>query len=349
MLWFNLLLCSLCILHNVTARKGCARPPDILFAAHKPEKVAYEAGDFVVYSCKSGYMRYSGSHQAFCLSAGVWNPATLTCKRRNCVKPSPLENGNIHHTETNSEYWISYSCNEGYMLHGSNKSMCTERGTWSGQPPTCEPITCPPPPTPEFGKVSFYIPREANVSSYLDVVKYECLPHYALFGNETAICGDNGNWSALPECRDVKCNRPTEIANGFMTYSPHRKYDYGEHVTYGCKPTYVLEGPRNSSCGKYGEWTTKPSCKAPCSVTTKKAVVLYNGKKIKVDKIAHQQIQHGDILGYFCKNKQDKCAYTVDTPCHDGNLTIPSCYKEPSSWNPFYTAASDMQLCSQTT
>ncbi|XP_053577440.1 beta-2-glycoprotein 1 [Bombina bombina] len=344
MLGFSVFLCLLGLLNSATAGRVCSIPPQLQSATYKPVKNVYEMGDFVVYSCLPGYVS-QGSIQAFCLSAGIWNHATLTCRRKRCGFPGPLENGKINQTEINFQSWVTYSCNKGYVLHGANQSMCTDRGTWTGQLPTCGPITCSIPPVPENGKIASDFPKVQNISSYLDLVKYECLPRYVMFGNDTATCTASGNWSDLPECRDVKCNRPTEIENGFISFSPARKYDLGESVTYGCKPTYVLDGLRTSICEKDGEWTPKPTCRAPCRITTKKAVVIYNGRKLSVDKISNHLIQHGDTIAYYCKNKAEKCAYMAETHCVDGNFTVPSCYKEQSSWNIFSTDPSKMQLC----
>ncbi|MEE6507187.1 hypothetical protein FKM82_007992 [Ascaphus truei] len=118
-----------------------------------------------------------------------------------------------------------------------------------------------------------------------------------------------------------------------MTFSTFRKYNYKEVVTYGCNPTYVLEGQRHSFCEKDGEWSPKPTCRAPCQLTVKKAVVLYNGNKIDIQKISNQQIHHADIIGFYCTDETGKCGYPADTQCLDGTITIPSCFKEIGFWN----------------
>ncbi|KAM4691163.1 beta-2-glycoprotein 1 [Rhinophrynus dorsalis] len=232
----------------------------------------------------------------------------------------------MHFKDFKFESSVVFSCHEGFVLRGANVSICTDSGKWSEQIPTCEPVSCPHAPVLEFGRLLTYHPREANISYYLDFARYECLPKYALFGNETITCTASGNWSQLPECRDVKCQRPTEIKNGFMTFSLYREYHYQEVVTYGCNPTYVLEGPRSSFCDKDGNWTTKPVCRAPCHLTTSKAVVLHNGRKTKVEKISNQLINHADTITYYCKDPDKKCSHLVDTQCLDGNLVVPSCY-----------------------
>ncbi|KAG9468135.1 hypothetical protein GDO78_013711 [Eleutherodactylus coqui] len=196
-----------------------------------------------------------------------------------------------------------------------------------------------------MGLLDFYKPQEVNVSFYLDVVRYHCKLDYVLIGSENATCSANGTWSHVPQCRDVKCQRPTEITNGYMSFAPYRKYNYKEVVTYGCNPPYALVGSRTSYCDKDGEWTQKPLCQAPCHVPTPKANVLHNGRKTRVDEISRQEIQHGDIITYYCKNKDENCAYTIQSQCDNGNFTVPACYKKPGLFSVFSSDPSKMTPC----
>ncbi|KAE8577361.1 hypothetical protein XENTR_v10004548 [Xenopus tropicalis] len=336
-------LWGLFLLSSTAATKVCPRPVGIPGAQYKPEKLVYEPGNVVVYSCLPGLLRQGGYNWATCSSAGVWIPATLLCARRQCAPPDPLENGNITYADKFQSV-AHFSCKEGFVLIGANSSACNESGKWNESLPTCQPLTCPPPPVPAFAQLSDYRPNERNVSGYQDTVRYECQAHYAMFGNDTATCTASGNWSHVPECHDVSCDRPPDIQNGFLSFSPHGKYRYQETVTYGCKPGYVLEGPRVSSCERNGDWSARPQCRAPCRVNIKKATVLYNGRKTNVEDIAHGTIQHGDTLTYFCKDSKGKCAHLTDSHCQDGVFTVPACYKEPKwLWS---TEPSKLPVCS---
>lgn len=347
MLRLTTLIAGLCLLHCATAGKVCTRPREIQSAVLRPGKVVYEPRDVVIYSCIPGYERETGNDKAVCSIHGNWEHATLRCKAKQCPKPGPLDNGQAHYKQLTYESVIWFSCNKGYTLRGANESECLESGKWSQKMPVCEVVTCPHPPLPKSAEIEHYTPREKNISIYQDVVAYRCLQNLVLIGNENVTCTENGTWSVVPECRDVKCNRPTEIANGYMSFALYRKYNYKESVSYGCNPPYALDGPRISYCDKDGEWSQKPACRAPCHVTTSKATVLHNGRRTRVDEIAGQQIQHGDILTYFCKNKEQKCAYTVQSRCQGGNFTVPACYKKPGTFSLFSTDPSKMTPCAQ--
>ncbi|KAL8163533.1 UNVERIFIED_CONTAM: hypothetical protein K2H54_028808, partial [Gekko kuhli] len=169
--------------------------------------------------------------------------------------------------------------------------------------------------------------KPGNISVFQDEIKFECLLPLALIGNETARCLASQNWSEIPECRKVKCPYPAEIENGFINFALHRTYQYKDRVTYGCNPTYVLDGPTESTCEKTGDWSTKPTCKAPCKIPVQRATVLYNQQKVKVQDRLKGGIQHAETIWFFCKNKDQHCSYTVPAQCIDGNLTAPACFK----------------------
>uniref|UniRef100_A0A8C0J6L5 Beta-2-glycoprotein 1 n=1 Tax=Chelonoidis abingdonii TaxID=106734 RepID=A0A8C0J6L5_CHEAB len=250
---------------------------------------------------------------------------------RVCHKPPevPFATVNVDKRVYEVGEEITYTCDPGYSHQsGSRKYICPLSGKWPTNRMRCIPVTCPPPSLPEFGVISYHKLMPGNESVFQDIIRFECLPSFALFGNETATCMANGNWSDIPECRYVKCPHPTGIENGFINFEVRRTYHYMDSVDFGCQPRYVLEGPRESRCEKTGSWSIKPTCKAPCKIPVKKATVLYNGWKIKVQNDLKEGIQHAETIFFFCKNERKKCGYTIPTQCINGQLTVPSCFEE---------------------
>uniref|UniRef100_A0A8B9S705 Beta-2-glycoprotein 1 n=1 Tax=Apteryx owenii TaxID=8824 RepID=A0A8B9S705_APTOW len=277
----------------------CPRPPEVQFATVDVSKSVYEVGEQIEYTCRPGFVPNSGQRRYTCLPTGRWPLNTLLCLPQRCPSPGPLQHGKIDFTDSYYQSSISFSS-----------------------------VTCAPPSLSEFGVLSYRRLKPGNVSTFLDTITFECLPPLALIGNETATCMANGNWSGIPECRSVTCPTPTGIENGFINFAVRRIYHYNESVSYGCQPSYVLDGPKESRCEKTGNWSIKPTCKGPCKIPVKKAVVLYNGEKKRVQNDLKEGIQHGETISFYCKNKEKSCAYTVAAQCVDGNLTLPSCFKE---------------------
>lgn len=332
---------------SVGTDAACPHPPKVEFAAAEPEKRVYEPGEQIIYTCQPGYVQRSGQRTMICSISGKWNKPTMKCAARSCPYPGNLENGLINHTSLTYQSWIQFSCNVGYILSGPEASQCMETGGWSDTLPVCDPVICPPPPIPEFGKLEISKSRPKNIYTFQDAVHYECLEKYALFGNDSATCGADGNWSSIPRCLDVKCDRPIDIENGFMTFATEREYDYLETVQYGCNPPYTLDGPRISRCDKNGKWSLTPTCKSACQISPKRGVVLYFGKKVKLQDMKPRMIHHTEHLTFYCKDKKNDCAYTVTTQCIDGVMTVPSCFQERSWYVPIfvYTDPSDMKPC----
>uniref|UniRef100_A0A0E9UFL3 Sushi domain-containing protein n=1 Tax=Anguilla anguilla TaxID=7936 RepID=A0A0E9UFL3_ANGAN len=61
-----------------------------------------------------------------------------------------------------------------------------------------------------------------------------------------------------------------------MSFSVIRDHGYGERVRYGCQAKLILEGSMEVECKKTGKWSTKPICRAPCTVGIERGRIFYN-------------------------------------------------------------------------
>lgn len=329
-IFFFVFLCKIGVLTYVAVATACPKPPQVANAAILNELRIYEPGQEVVYTCLTGFISIRGPKKLVCPKTGRWGFPMLLCERRSCpAVDSPL-NGGFHATDLKFQSIMTFSCNEGYILKGANISICQHDGTWSTAVPVCEPVTCPPPEVPTYGKIHYYEPRAENVSLLNDVVQFECLYRTALIGNSTAYCMSNGNWSQIPECQDVICPYPGDIKNGHLVYAHRRDYSYREVLRYACKTTFTLDGPMEITCEKNGEWSSKPSCKASCIIPVKRGRILYNTRKLWIEDIPDQTVQHADTVFFYCKDEKNNCGYPVSAQCVDSVIKVPDCFKEPT-------------------
>uniref|UniRef100_A0A667I6Y1 Beta-2-glycoprotein 1 n=1 Tax=Lynx canadensis TaxID=61383 RepID=A0A667I6Y1_LYNCA len=267
---------------------------------------------------------------------------------RTCPKPDDLPFAIVVPVKASYDpgEQIIYSCQPGYVSRGGmRRFICPLTGIWPINTLKCIPVTCPPPAIPKFATLSVYKPLAGNNSIYGNKAVFECLPHYAMFGNDTVTCTAHGNWTTLPECREVKCPFPSRPDNGFVNYPAKQTLYYKDKATYGCHDTYVLDGPQEVECNKSGNWSAQPSCKASCKLSVKKATVLYQGERVKLQEKFKDGMLHGEKVSFFCKNKEKKCSYTEDAQCIDGTIEIPKCFKEHSSLAFWKTDASDVKPC----
>ncbi|XP_004618039.2 beta-2-glycoprotein 1 [Sorex araneus] len=335
------------VCHVATAGRTCPRPDQQPYATVTPLKNVYDPGEQIVYSCQPGYESRGGMRRFTCPLTGHWPINTLKCTPRVCPFAGILENGIVRYTTFEYPKMISFSCNTGYVLNGTDTAKCTEEGTWSPALPVCSPVTvtCPFPPVPNFATLSDYKPRPGNNSLYQDKAVFQCLPQYAMFGNDTITCTAHGNWTELPECRDVKCPFPKRPDHGFVNFPAKEVLSYKDKATYGCHETYTLDGPKEVECSKFGNWSAEPSCKASCELPVKKATVLYEGEKVKIQEKFKNGMLHGQKVSFFCKNKEDKCSYTEDAQCIDGTIEVPKCFKTHSALAFWKKDASEIEPC----
>lgn len=338
-----LFLSVLC--HVATAGRTCPKPDESPFAIVVPLKNSYDPGDQIVYSCLPGYYSPGGYRRFTCPLSGIWPVNTLKCMPRVCPFAGILENGAVRYTTFEYPKTISFSCNAGFVLNGTDTAQCNEKGDWTPPLPVCSPVTCPPPSIPKFATLSDYKPRAGNVSFYQDKAVFQCLPQYVMFGNDTVTCTTHGNWTELPECREVKCPFPTRPDNGFVNHPAKPVLGYKDKATYGCHETYVLDGPEVVECSKFGNWSAQPSCKASCKLSIKKATVLFEGERVKLQEKFKNGMLHGQKVSFYCKNKEKKCSYTEEAQCRDGTIEVPKCFKEHSALAFWKTDASDIKPC----
>ncbi|XP_072538902.1 beta-2-glycoprotein 1-like [Salminus brasiliensis] len=325
-----LLLCHAGLFVSVTPQNVCQRPPPQDGSELTGGQVFFEPGTEVMLSCSQGYTPTGGSRSIVCKSSGEWTERTLKCSRKRCPVPDQPQNGRVDFTDIVYESTLTYSCDEGYVLHGDVSSECLHTARWSNPFPECKPVTCDLPDVPPYAKIVYDRPVKGNITEFGFGGTYECRPPMVLFGNARATCGADGFWTRPPQCRLVMCPVPTSIDNGFLSFAEQREYGYKERVKYGCVDPFVLDGPKESECEETGQWSRKPVCRAPCSVDIKRGRILYNGKKIWIEDFEPNQVPHSQQVAVYCLDEARKCGYPVKAYCVDGLLEIPACFEEPN-------------------
>nr|XP_039270614.1 sushi, von Willebrand factor type A, EGF and pentraxin domain-containing protein 1-like isoform X11 [Styela clava] len=119
-------------------RKNCGAPETISNGAYTGTSFLF--GDSITYYCNTGY-DISGTATRKCMADAKWLPeeAPPTCKIRTCPAPKAPEHGTVDtSTAPDLEYnqIVTYKCDTGYKMQGSNTGTCDENGSW-GAVPTC--------------------------------------------------------------------------------------------------------------------------------------------------------------------------------------------------------------------
>ncbi|XP_059189829.1 complement receptor type 1-like [Centropristis striata] len=175
-------------------RKSCGSAGEIPHGQFTYTGVQF--GDTATADCREGYSLV-GRATRTCTSQG-WDGRVPACEAVACDEPTGVTNAErMDPNEPPYTYRtvIRYRCRVG-SLTGPRDIWCKEDGTWSGPPPTCTDLTCPPPNIPN----AYWM--EARNGAYRDgdTISVECKRGYTMTGWNSITCERNGQWSDLPKC-----------------------------------------------------------------------------------------------------------------------------------------------------
>ncbi|KAG7486965.1 hypothetical protein JOB18_043244 [Solea senegalensis] len=324
-----LLLCQGFLCTTVTSKKVCGRPPITDGIDETTLKRVFEVGDEVTLTCERGYLPSTTTSQRItCTATGEWTQSNLACSPKMCPIPRPLQPLAKGRTEAPFRSVLNFTCDDGYVMLGANESKCSHDGTWSNPPPLCKAVNCPLPKPPTEGRIVHDTPVTGNTIMYGQSWTYECnspkAPTY-----ERGSCKADGTATEPPLCQEVSCRIPAGIPNGFITFAVMRQHGYKEKVKYACNENYILDGDAEVQCQNTGNWSSKPVCRAPCTVGINRGRIFYNAKKLWIADLKPNRVLHREPVVFYCLNKAERCGYPVATTCNDGVLPIPECFEEP--------------------
>uniref|UniRef100_A0A8C9XX27 Sushi domain-containing protein n=1 Tax=Sander lucioperca TaxID=283035 RepID=A0A8C9XX27_SANLU len=220
----------------------------------------FPEGKKVTFVCNNGYVTAGGSPSITC-TAGNWTTLMLKCERYNCGSAGEVANGNIDYPEgTEFGDKLVVTCNPCYNMVPNNVQLFCGAQGWLGRLPTCEVVTCDPPPTVANGVVT---PVKDSYDCS-EVVQYKCQNDYTLSGSSSISCSEHGTFGPAPTCvrKLVQCEDP-KIDNADQIEGSRPPHGYMSTVTYECKSGYVMKGGRTLTCGIDSQWSPAlPTCQS---------------------------------------------------------------------------------------
>ncbi|NWX15658.1 CR1 protein, partial [Aegotheles bennettii] len=282
----------------------CLPPPPIENGQLLNGNRDFTFGMSATYRCNSGFSLI-GDDTIHCTAdenlMGVWSGTAPECKVVRCENPE-VRNGRrlsgfgTEHTYKNT---VTFECNPGYLMVGSNTITCEADSTWQPPVPTCV-SSCGSAPVFTFAE------REGAGDEPFPAgteLTYRCKPGYTPAPGKSNVvtCLNDGTWSSDPNfCIRQECTRPM-IENGNV--SPN-SFLFETVVTFSCLPGYELKGSSRAKCVASGSgvsWDrafprcekkqTVSFCEDPPTISNG----MHNGTK-------GETFVSGSVVVYKCKD-----------------------------------------------
>ncbi|XP_059001261.1 complement receptor type 2 isoform X2 [Mustela lutreola] len=263
---------------------------------------SFSLNDAVMFRCKPGFTM-KGSHIVWCQSNSKWNPPLPKCFK-GCLPPPHINHGSYNILD--KEFFpigqeVSYSCDPGYTLIGSNPIQCTSLGAWSYAAPECEAKSCDAIPN-QLLNGHVVTPPNLQLGA---VVSFVCDKGYRLSGQSSSQCVSEGMrvfWNnTFPVCERISCGPPPPITNGRNSYSSGPIY-LNTVVRYSCVGAFRLIGERSLFCISKdqvkGIWDkAAPVCELYNRNSFCSEPIVPGGYR---DKKSRPPYRHGDSVTFTC-------------------------------------------------
>ncbi|XP_054066507.1 cyclic AMP-dependent transcription factor ATF-6 alpha isoform X1 [Rissa tridactyla] len=223
-------------------------------------------GSTCVFSCRTGF-ELTGPESHECTATGTWTGEAPRCKAIACPVLSAPDRGKVncshHHGDFAFGSTCAFSCQTGFVLMGPESRECTATGTWTGDAPRCEAVTCPVLNAPDQGKMN--CSHLHGGFAFGSMCAFSCQMGFVLMGSESRECMATGTWTEdSPHCEAITCPVLNAPDRGEVNCSHrHGDFAFGSTCAFSCQTGFVLMGPESHECTATGTWTgDAPRCEA---------------------------------------------------------------------------------------
>ncbi|NWT38908.1 LYAM3 protein, partial [Chroicocephalus maculipennis] len=223
-------------------------------------------GSTCAFSCQTGF-ELTGPESRECTATGTWTGEAPRCKAIACPVLSAPDQGEVncshHHGDFAFGSTCAFSCQTGFVLMGPESRECTATGTWTGDAPRCEAVTCPVLNAPDQGKMN--CSHLHGGFAFGSMCAFSCQMGFVLMGSESRECMATGTWTEdSPHCEAITCPVLNAPDRGEVNCSHrHGDFAFGSTCAFSCQTGFVLTGPESHQCTATGTWTgDAPRCEA---------------------------------------------------------------------------------------
>ncbi|KFW64742.1 P-selectin, partial [Pygoscelis adeliae] len=156
-------------------------------------------GSTCAFSCQMGFA-LTGPESRECIATGTWTGDAPRCEAIACPVLSAPDRGKLNCSHLHRDFAFgstcAFSCQMGFVLMGPESRECTATGTWTGDAPRCEAISCPVLDPPSRGQLS--CSHVHGNFTYNSTCTFSCEDGFVRMGAEVLQCAATGNWTRHP-------------------------------------------------------------------------------------------------------------------------------------------------------
>ncbi|NXG20245.1 C4BPA protein, partial [Grallaria varia] len=218
----------------------CIPPPEIKNGQLINGNTDFTFGMSASFSCDEGYSLI-GEATIYCTMGpnhnGSWSAPAPECKQIRCENPNVKNGRRLSGFGTEHTYkdTVSFECNSGYKMNGSDIVTCEANSSWAPPLPRCDEIRCGPAPQFPFAKLPMAV---GDSSPFGTKLNYQCIPGYKAAPGKSSVltCQNNETWSAAePDfCVRQLCS-PPDIKYGNVTGN-NQTFPFETVVKFTCDP-----------------------------------------------------------------------------------------------------------------
>ncbi|KAM4722853.1 P-selectin-like [Rhinophrynus dorsalis] len=252
------------------------------------------------FTCDNGFV-LNGSESVVCQASGAWSDLTPTCAAVSCQALQSLSYGQVNCSHVFGDFQYnsscSFTCDNGFVLNGSQSVVCQVSGAWSELTPTCAAVSCQALQIPSYGRMN--CSHVFGDFQYNSSCSFTCDNGFVLNGSESVVCQASGAWSDLtPTCAAVSCQALQSPSYGRMNCSHvFGDFKYNSRCSFTCDSGFVLNGSESVVCQDSGAWLDlTPTCSAvSCQA---------------LQSPSYGQMNYSHVFGDFQYNSS--CSFTCD-------------------------------------
>ncbi|KAL3870372.1 hypothetical protein ACJMK2_038442 [Sinanodonta woodiana] len=295
----------------------CDDPGDVENGFRK--LTGFHFGNNVTFFCNIGY-EIEGSAIRTCDKSGTWTGLRTSCKAVTCPNLQAPQFGRMLGTGNTYGTVLHFECEPRYRLIGSLQRACLADRKWSGTEAKCDEINCG---WPRKFWNGYFVGHTTTLGSR---IYYNCNVRttFQVGGHFSAVCMDNGEWSAPPPVCLGQCQVPS-LSNASIHNARELTWlDHDSILEYNCRNGLVKRTSVQVKCYN-GSWSYIPECvPSPCFTPPPH---IHSGMRIYFGQ------DHGDRAKYLCFPGHKLLNISTESPfltCKFGQWTggTPVCQEE---------------------